>query len=222
MAVISLVSPKGGVGKTTTSAVLATTLAERGAKVAIVDADPNQPIVRWSNKPNLPENITIYANGNQNNILELIAEASAANQFVVVDLEGTASLTVAYAVGVADLVIIPSQASSLDSDQATKALKVIRDHKNMTGKLVPHRVLLTRTPAAIRSTNLRQLERELEAGGIPTFKTQLVEREAFKVMFTLGGSLQRLAPKSVSGIDRAIENATALTAEVVAALKGQG
>lgn len=219
MAVISVVSSKGGAGKTTTTVVLATTLAEAGAKVGIVDADPNQPIVRWAAKENFPDGITVYPDGNQSNILDLITKAAAENQFVLVDPEGTASLTVAYAVGISDLVVIPCQASSLDSDQAVKALKVIEDHKRLTGKTVRHRLLLTRTPAAIRSLNLKQLEQDLEANNIPAFQVQLVEREAFKAIFTLGGSLQRLPAKSVSGIERAIENAEALTNEVLAALK---
>lgn len=219
MAVISVVSSKGGVGKTTSTVVIATTLAEAGAKVGIVDADPNQPIPRWAAKDNFPENITVYPDGNQSNILDKIAQAASENQFVLVDPEGTASLTVAYAVGVSDLVIIPCQASSLDSDQAVKALKVIEDNKKFTGKTVNHKILLTRTPAAIRSLNLKQLQQDLEDNNIPSFEVQLVEREAFKAIFTLGGSLLRLPERSVSGVERAIENAEALTNELLATLK---
>ena len=40
MPVITLSSPKGGAGKTTAATILASELAERGASVTIIDADP--------------------------------------------------------------------------------------------------------------------------------------------------------------------------------------
>lgn len=40
MAVISFVSSKGGVGKTTSAVVLAGELVAAGRKVALIDADP--------------------------------------------------------------------------------------------------------------------------------------------------------------------------------------
>ena len=52
MPVISFVSPKGGVGKTTSALILATELAAQGAsRVTIIDADPNLPIAKWSKLP---------------------------------------------------------------------------------------------------------------------------------------------------------------------------
>ncbi|WP_313228507.1 ParA family protein [Sphingobium yanoikuyae] len=43
MPTIAFISPKGGVGKTTAALLLASQLA-RGAKVSVIDADPNHPI----------------------------------------------------------------------------------------------------------------------------------------------------------------------------------
>ena len=44
MPVVSLVSPKGGVGKTTTALLIASTLDHRGQNVVLLDGDPNQPL----------------------------------------------------------------------------------------------------------------------------------------------------------------------------------
>ena len=41
--------------------LLATELAERGTTVTIVDADPNQPVTRWSRKPGKPENLAVIS-----------------------------------------------------------------------------------------------------------------------------------------------------------------
>ena len=40
MPVISTANPKGGSGKSTSTLVIATTLAAKGASVCIIDADP--------------------------------------------------------------------------------------------------------------------------------------------------------------------------------------
>ena len=44
MPIISLCSPKGGAGKTTTSVLVATVLADQGESVTIIDADPNKAV----------------------------------------------------------------------------------------------------------------------------------------------------------------------------------
>jgi len=37
--------------------LLATELAQRETSVILIDADPNQPVLRWSRKPGKPENL---------------------------------------------------------------------------------------------------------------------------------------------------------------------
>jgi Mrp family chromosome partitioning ATPase len=45
MPVISMCSPKGGAGKTTSAVLVATVLADQGESVTIIDADPNKAVV---------------------------------------------------------------------------------------------------------------------------------------------------------------------------------
>ena len=59
MPTISFASSKGGAGKSTSAVLLATELAMRGASVTIIDADPNQPVMRWSKKPGKPKTLTV-------------------------------------------------------------------------------------------------------------------------------------------------------------------
>ena len=54
MPVITFSSPKGGAGKTTAACILASMLAEQGATVTIIDADPNQFVQEWAQLPGLP------------------------------------------------------------------------------------------------------------------------------------------------------------------------
>jgi hypothetical protein len=58
-----------------------------------------------------------------------------------------------------------------------------------------------------------------EAHGVPIFDTQIVDREAFRAMFSFGGSLAGLAGKGVSGLPAALANARAFTQELVDTLR---
>lgn len=221
MPTIVFVSPKGGAGKTTAALILASELA-RGAAVTVIDADPNHPIKSWAAEAIAP-NLTVIADADEENILERIEEAAARTPFVVVDLEGTAAKIVLLAVSQADLVIVPTQGSQLDAEQASRALRVIKQQEKMSGRPVPFSVLLTRTSVAIRTRNMAHIQRGLIAAGVPVLKVELHEREAFRALFSFRQPLERLNPAEVGNLDKAIANAEAFASEVVELLRaGQG
>ncbi|MNF17103.1 hypothetical protein D3C80_2204270 [compost metagenome] len=51
------------------------------------------------------------------------------------------------------------------------------------------------------------------------FDTHMHEREAFRAVFSVGGTLESLDPKAVANGPKAVANARALATEVVAALR---
>jgi chromosome partitioning protein len=226
MPVISFANPKGGAGKTTTALVLATELAARGAQVVIVDADPEKWISQWGSLPGKPANIEIVGTVTEDSIVDHIESAAQRSQFVIVDLEGTASLMVANAIGMSDLVIIPIQGSSMDARGGAKTIRLIRNQERMARRPILHAVVLTRTSAAITSRALRNVQDQLAKGGIDIFQTAIVERAAFRDLFDYGGGLANLDPAAVSNIEKAQENARSFAGEVLAKLRtaqeGQG
>ena len=219
MPVISFANPKGGSGKTTTALLLATQLAERGARIVIIDADPERWISQWGRLDGRPKNIEIIEDVSEDGIVDLIDEASARAQFVIVDLEGTASLMVANAIGMSDLVIVPLQGSSMDARGGAKTIKLIRNQARMARREIPHAVVLTRTSAAVMSRALRNVREQLMRAGVELFETPIVERAAYRDMFDYGGGLSALDPAQVSNIERAAENAREFAGEVLARLK---
>ena len=217
MPTIVFVSPKGGAGKTTAALILACELA-RSAPVTVIDADPNHPIKNWAAGA-AAHNVTVVADADEDNILERIEEAAARTPFVVVDLEGTAAKIVLLAISQADLVLVPTQGSQLDAEQAGRALRVIKQQEKMSGRRVPYSVMLTRTNVAIRTRNMAHIQRGLVDAGIPVLKTELHEREAFRAVFSFGKTLAMLDPSDVANVPKAIANAEAFAAEVVALLR---
>lgn len=222
MPTIVFASPKGGAGKSTSAVILATVLSSKNASVTMIDADPNKPLARWARLPGRPEKLVVIDTATEDTVIDEIEKAAQTSAFVIVDLEGTASRMVAYAISQADLVIIPTQGSPLDAFETVKAIKLVRNAEKQTKTTIPTAVLFTRTSPALQPRSLKAIEAELSQAGVPIMTTQINERDAFRALFAFGGTLEGLDPSQVSNIKAAITNAFAYAGEVIGLLKGQG
>jgi chromosome partitioning protein len=219
MPTIVFASPKGGVGKSTAAILLATELVSHGARVTVIDADPNKPLSQWAGRVGKPPTLSVIACTSEDTIIDTIENAATETAFVIVDLEGTASMMVGYAMSRADLVIIPAQGSHLDASEAAKAIKLVRAQERAFARTIRYAVLFTRTSAAIRPRTLQSIEAEFFKNKIPMLAAQLHEREAYRAIFSFGGTLAALDASQVTNIPAAIANARAFASEVVAMLK---
>jgi chromosome partitioning protein len=218
MPVITMASSKGGCGKSTAAILLATELAGKGAGVTIVDADPNRPLARWGKRPGKPERLNIVDDVTEETLIDAIEEAAKRVSFVIVDLEGTASLMVAQAMSRSDLVIVPTKGSALDAIEAYKAVRFIRFQERNYRRTIPFAILFTQTSAAIRPRTQISIETEFVENNVPMFDTQLHERDAYRALFTFGGTLANLDASQVRNIPAAISNARAFMGEVISRL----
>ena len=219
MPTIVFASPKGGVGKSTAAVLLATELASHGGAVTMIDADPNRPLTQWANLPGKPAKLSVVETTSEESIIDLIEKSATQTSFVIVDLEGTASMMVGYAMSRADLVIIPAQGSHLDATEAVKAIKLVKGQEKAFKRKIPFAILFTRTSAAIRPRTLQSIEGEFADNKIPMFNTQLNERDAYRALFAFGGTLTGLDTAQVSNLPAAILNAKIFAAEVIERLK---
>jgi chromosome partitioning protein len=218
MPTISFASSKGGAGKSTSAVLLATELAQRGTSVIVIDADPNQPVLRWSRKPGKPENLAVIGGVTEETLIDVIDEAARKAAFVIVDLEGTASVMVAHAMTRSDLVIIPTKGSELDAIEAIKVIQFVGRQERAYNRRIPYAVLFTQTNPAVRPRTLRSLEADMLNQGIAVFGTSLHERDAYRAIFSFGGTLAGLNKNLVRNVPAAIGNAREFMAEVVVML----
>jgi chromosome partitioning protein len=130
-------------------------------------------------------------------------------------------MMVVYAISRADLVIIPTSASLLDAVEAVSAVQLVQRQEEAFRIKIPSAVLFTKTSAAIRTRTLASIEAELDANDVPIFKSRIHDREAFRSLFSFGGTLSGLDPKQVRNIPAAIDDAQAFASEVVELLKSQ-
>ena len=217
MPTIVFVSPKGGAGKTTAALLLANQLAS-SYDVTLIDADPNRPIKAWASGGNTPKRLSVVSDVDEDNIIERIEEAAQKSPLVVVDLEGTAAKIVVLAVSQADLAVIPIQGSQLDAEQASRAIKVIKQREKMTGRALPYAVLLTRTNPVIRTRTMSHIQKGLIDAGVPVMETELNDREAFRAVFSFRQPLAGLDPTEVANLDKAQANVEGFALEILRGL----
>lgn len=217
MPVIAFANSKGGSGKTTSALLLACELAQ-AKPVTIIDADPRRPISTWASLPNVPKNLTVIQNGSEKTILEEIEDASARTPFVIIDLEGTASRLMSYAISQSDLVIIPTKEQQQDALAAIDVIKEIHRDMKAVRREIPYAVLFTQSKVVAKSRTARLIAEQFRNNPkIDTFGSEINERDAFSAMFAIGGHVRTL--KDVNNLDAAISNVEAFAAEVIAKLR---
>jgi chromosome partitioning protein len=140
---------------------------------------------------------------------------------VIVDLEGTASMMVGLAINRADLVIIPTQGSQLDARETAKTVRLVKIQEKSLRMKIPAAIVFTRTSTAIRPRTLLAIEAEFRKAGVRVFETQIIQRDAYKAIFSYGRTLSGLDPSQVSKVPEAVANAKAFMLEVVNLLKAE-
>ena len=219
MPVIAFANSKGGSGKTTSALLLACALAE-SKPTTIIDADPRHPITTWAQMPGKPEQLSVVTNASEKTLHDEIEAAAAKDPFVIIDLEGTASRLMSYAISQADLVIVPMKEQQQD---ALAALDVIQEiHRDMKAlrRTIPYAVLFTQSRAAVKSRTARHIASQFRDNPkVDSFMVEIHERDAFAAIFSIGGSVRGLDPKKVNGLDKALENIEGFRAEVIGKLR---
>lgn len=136
MRVLSIVSTKGGVGKTTLAAHLAVAAHANGEATLIVDLDPQGSATQWwkdrqrtfreNNTPAGAHFDVRRANADELSVLIAAAEEEGF-KLVIIDTPPHADFPAARAVEIGDLVLMPVRPSCLDLHAAKATIALIRD-----------------------------------------------------------------------------------------------
>lgn len=218
---VALISPKGGAGKTTAALLLALGLAERGQRVAMIDSDPNKPLVHWAALPNRAEEISVHPAPTVQDIRDAAREAQRRSpDWFIVDTEGSERGAMVFAALRFDLVLTPVAGSQLDLREAIKAAELVRAFGRRAGKPLNHRALLTRVPPALKPRMLKTVVGDLREAGVQILPTPLLEKEAFRALFHFGGGFESLELNGVWGAEGARQNTSSLVTDVIDLLSG--
>lgn len=213
MAVVSVASHKGGVGKTTLAILLGTDLALDGYKVALLDCDLNQHAAAFSTKADL-KNFSVVPEVGEGAILPAIREASAAADIVLVDLPGGSSTLALKALQRSNFVLVPCQASLPDVRDAVRTMEQIADAQDLSGHTIARALIWTRLLPGFESRAAKHVRESLEGMALPMFATAQRELALYREMHMTGEVPRQRAPGSP-----AARNVSAITAELLAALQ---
>lgn len=215
MPVISFANAKGGAGKTTAALLLSTELAHQGYRVAIIDCDPQHWITQWAEISGPVANLQVISEVSVASLQCHLRETGSQVDFFVIDLAGARDALVTAAVGLSDHVMIPVQGSAMDAKGAAQILDLLAMMKTKAGLDIAHSVVLTRVTSMVTTKALLAIKGLLAARGVNVLDTPIGERNAFKELFEVGGTLHTLDAAKVSNVDKAKENAAAFAREVI-------
>lgn len=126
--IISLVNQKGGVGKTTLAVCLAYQAWLSGERVLLVDADPQQSIMEWSDKreKELPEHFSVVGMA-KNTLHRDLPRVAKDYGITIIDAPPRTTDIARSTIVASDLVIIPCTPSPYDVWASKEAIKIIKE-----------------------------------------------------------------------------------------------
>ncbi len=222
MPAISIANPKGGAGKTTLTFILACELARSGASVAVIDADPNAIIAGWAHKragQGRGAPFQIIAGPKESELVRLVDQYTASHDFVLIDLEGTASRMTSRALARSHLVLIPFNLSPIDAELAANAVALIQEEAEALGRDIPFRLVRSRDNAAMQTKTARRIVAAIDEAGLPLLPVGLVERAAFRDVFDFAATLEELDEAVTAGVPAARKNAYEVARAVLHAVQ---
>jgi chromosome partitioning protein len=220
--VISISNQKGGAGKTTLALVLADQLAASGSRVSVIDADPNGIVHKWAirrEEQGRAPSYEVISRPSEGDMISTIDRLSKERDFVIVDLEGSASRMTSRALARSHMVLIPFNQSPIDAELAANAVNLIHEEGEVLERRIPFRLVRSRENAAIATKSAKRIASAIKGAELPMLSVGLVERAAYRDIYEFGALLAELDSSTTSGVEKAIENAKQLAQAVVDALK---
>lgn len=195
MSIITLATTKGGAGKTTVAQMIIGAVGNEGYSVGVVDCDPNGTLSNWVQECTKLE-IDCRHVADDTQIVTEARKLERKNDLVVIDTAGFHSQATIFAVGAADLVLIPVQLSNGDVIEAVKTSRIVKSAGDMSNREIPARVIYTDyTP----KTNIaKQVRKKVKKQGLKCLETRLHHLVAFKEL-TFNGKVPKKGTAGAQG-----------------------
>ncbi|MGG6298131.1 ParA family partition ATPase [Leptolyngbya sp. AN02str] len=173
--IITLASLKGGAGKTTLAIHLAHAIALSGARVLLVDADPQGSANDWAAARETPSPFPVVAIA-RDSLYRDLPDFAKDYAHVVIDSPPRVSALARSAILSSDLVLIPIQPSSYDIWAAGETVKLVQEAQQFKPDI---RAAFVVNRKINRTAIAREVGNALEDYGIPTIKTAIGQRVIF-------------------------------------------
>jgi len=203
--VISIVQEKGGAGKTTLLSSLAALMVADGAKIAVIDTDPQRHLEAWAMKEKTP--LDWHYEEDDERLIPTVKALKAAQptyDAIFIDTAGFKSAMSIYAINAASLVLIPSKANEADAKGAMRTHTHVQSVAESMDKAITSYVVMMDIDS---HTNITQSVIDaLDGQGVPRLEAMCGHRTGFKEMTSTGelptGAAKREAQKILAELQQ--------------------
>jgi len=214
--VITVLSQKGGAGKSTLTMQLAGGLARRGRRVAIIDLDPQETALRWAHAASkvapFPAAVT-RLDGEPEALRQALRAVGKDTDVVLLDcppsIESAATLASLQEADLALVPVVPSPADLWSTKGVERLiLQVQASRKGLKAALVPNRVLRTNL-----AWDVLEVMRDF---ALPILGAALSQRNAFAQSAVVGGTvyqLGRAGAEAAREVDKLVAEVLKLTGD---------
>jgi chromosome partitioning protein len=198
--VISVVNQKGGACKTTTALNLAAALTETGARVLLIDADPESHSASdWSGVRSTPPPFKLVAMPQP--ILHRDVPGLAADyDFVVIDGPPQSSPITKSAIAAADLVLIPVQPSGADHRATKETVRLVEESRAFKETQKSAFVVTRRKAGTAIGGSIRKALRD-DYKAVPQLRAEIPDRVAYAEAITKGTTIFEEQPRGPGAKD---------------------
>ena len=213
--IISLLSQKGGVGKTTLSLNLAGLFAINGARTLLIDADPQGSSVSWSAVRTIAPLFPVVGMA-KGNLHKELPDLRRQYDVVVIDGAPRVNEIARSAIIASDVVLVPVQPSPVDIWASQETIDLVNEARIFREDLKVAFVINRK----IANTAIgRDVRHALADFGYPVLSAHITQRVAFAESLAQGQTVSEAMPKSAAAkeIEELREEVAAFAREEVPA-----
>lgn len=190
--IVTFANTKGGVGKSTLAVHLAVWLFDRGAKVALLDADRQLSASQWVAE--VEPKITVTTASSPEEVLSQLRGLDETHDFVIADGPGGLNDSSRTLLILSDLAIFPISPSILDLRSVSEATEALKYAQQINGGKTSGRLVLNRMRT--RDKISRELKEAAPTLGVDVAMSHIRDLQPYRDAAGQGSVVTRMGRKA--------------------------